>query len=136
MEQRTQRFLLGTSAGALILSSMMATASAAEPCKTVKECAEGMVTLANTLQKENQQLLARIQALEIALAQQKVETAAALEKRIGALKAGNDQELFGGNGKTPTCPPGSYMVGARFKIDSGGPHGIISDFGPTCRTMP
>lgn len=136
MEQHTRRFLLGTAAGALAVSFLMATASAAEPCKTVKECAEGMVTLANTLKKENQQLLVRIQALELALAQQKVETAAALEKRLSALKAGNDQESFGGNGKTATCPPGSYMVGARFQSDGGGPHGIISSFGPTCRTMP
>lgn len=136
MEQRTRRFLLGNAAGALVFSCMMATASAAEQCKTVKECAEGMVTLANTLQKENQQLLARIQALELALAKQKVETAAALEKRISELKTGNDQEFFGGNGKTSTCPPGSYMVGARFQSDGGGPHGIISSFGPTCRTMP
>jgi len=114
----------------------MAPATAAESCKTVKECAEDMVTLANALKKENEQLLARIQALELALAQQKVDTAAALEKRLSVLKAGNDQETFGGNAKTSTCPQGTYMVGARFQVDHGGPHGIVSSLGPTCRTMP
>jgi len=136
MEQHTRRFSLGIAAGALAASFLMAPATAAESCKTVKECAEDMVTLANALKKENEQLLARIQALELALAQQKVDTAAALEKRLSVLKAGNDQETFGGNAKTSTCPQGTYMVGARFQVDHGGPHGIVSSLGPTCRTMP
>ena len=41
----------------------------------------------------------------------------------------------GGNAVTSLCPPGSYMIGARFQIDKGGPHGIISNILPVCKPV-
>ena len=29
-----------------------------------------------------------------------------------------------------------FMVGARWQVDGGGPHGIMSWFGPICRNLP
>jgi hypothetical protein len=113
------------------------TAFAQEDCGTVKECAEDMVALANELKAENTALLARITALEAALAQQARDNAAALESRIARLKAGSNQNPHpGGNGQSGLCPKNTYMVGARWQVDGGGPHGIMSWFGPICRTMP
>ncbi|WP_417307925.1 hypothetical protein [Devosia sp.] len=40
-----------------------------------------------------------------------------------------------GNGKSATCPAGSYMTGMLWQVDSGGPHGIISWLGPVCKTF-
>ena len=49
----------------------------------------------------------------------------------------NGRELpsNGGNVKTDVCPEGSYMIGNRFQIDGGGPHGIVSSIYPVCRTI-
>jgi hypothetical protein len=41
----------------------------------------------------------------------------------------------GGNGQTSLCPPGSYMIGARFQIDPGGDHGQISNIIPICKPV-
>jgi hypothetical protein len=37
------------------------------------------------------------------------------------------------NAETPLCPAGSYMVGIRYQIDKGGPHGITSHLFPIYR---
>lgn len=111
--------------------------AAQEECSTVKDCAQDMVTIANELKAENAALILRIEALEAALAKQASDTATALENRIARLKAGSDSNSFpGGNGVSGICPAGTYMVGARWQSDGGGPHGIISWFGPVCRSMP
>lgn len=143
MEQRSRRVFLGRffaliAGCALTAAAMLAPRPvlAAEQCTTVKDCAASMVLLANALKKDNEKLLARIQALEAALAQQKVDTVVALEKRLDAMKAGTVTETFGGNRKTSECPAGSVMVGARFQIDDGNSHGVVSNLGPTCRSMP
>lgn len=112
-------------------------ADAQEQCSTVKDCAQDMVSIANELKEENAALLLRIEALEAALAKQASDAATALENRITRLKSGSDSNSFpGGNGVSGICPAGTYMVGARWQSDSGGPHGIISWFGPVCRSMP
>ena len=41
----------------------------------------------------------------------------------------------GGNGKSKTCPDGSFMVGALWQVDGGGPHGIMSWVSPVCRMI-
>ena len=38
-----------------------------------------------------------------------------------------------GNTQTKHCPPGTYMVGIKFQIDSGGPHGQTSHLYPIYR---
>lgn len=114
-----------------------APAIAKDECITVKKCAEDMVTLANQLKQENAALIARIVALEVALTRQGVESATMLEQRIARVKTGTDQYAYpGGNGVSGLCPPSTYMVGARWQVDGGGPHGIMSWIGPICRTMP
>jgi hypothetical protein len=35
-----------------------------------------------------------------------------------------------------TCPPGTYMNGISFRIDKGGPHGIVSDVSPKFQPLP
>jgi hypothetical protein len=35
-----------------------------------------------------------------------------------------------------TCPPGTYMNGITFRIDKGGPHGIISNITPKYQPLP
>jgi hypothetical protein len=35
-----------------------------------------------------------------------------------------------------TCPPGTYMNGISFRIDKGGPHGIISNITPKFEPLP
>ena len=41
----------------------------------------------------------------------------------------------GGNVKSQSCQPGSFMVGVRMQSDSGGPHGIVSTVIPVCKTL-
>lgn len=143
MEPRRKRSTVavtkfGAAVPFLCASLLMPVAAAAkDECKTVKDCAENMVALANDLKKENAALTARIASLEAALASQSKEAAAALERRIATLRKGTNQYSNpGGNGESGLCPEGTYMVGARWQTDGGGPHGIMSWFGPICRTMP
>lgn len=114
-----------------------ANAQAQPECATVKECAQQMVAIANDLKEENVALLKRIEALEANLAKYKTDDAAALEARVAQLRKGSNSNDFpGGNGVSGICPPGKFMVGARWQSDGGGPHGIISWFGPVCRNLP
>ena len=96
-----------------------------------------MVALANGLKAENAALLKRIEALEAELAQQKTASAQALEARVIKLRKGSNSNDFpGGNGHSGVCPARKFMVGAQWQSDNGGPHGIISWFGPICRNLP
>lgn len=108
-----------------------------EECGSVKECAQEMVNIANELRQENAALLLRIEGLEKAL-EKHAQDAEALEvKRFGnLLKAGSETiPNPGGNGASEKCPAGYYMVGARWRSDPGGPHGILSWIGPICRRV-
>ncbi|WP_157775419.1 hypothetical protein [Hartmannibacter diazotrophicus] len=112
-------------------------AQAQTECVTVKDCAQQMVILANALKDENAALLKRVVALEADLAKYKTDDAAALEARVVKLRTGSNSNDFpGGNGESGVCPGGKFMVGARWQSDSGGPHGILSWFGPICRDLP
>lgn len=40
------------------------------------------------------------------------------------------------NTRSGICPAGSFAVGTTFRIDGGGPHGIVSNVQPVCRSIP
>ena len=44
-----------------------------------------------------------------------------------------DTSVKDGNEQSPHCPPGTYMVGVRYQIDKGGPHGWTSHIYPIYR---
>ena len=112
-------------------------ASAQEECGTVKQCAQQMVDIAKGLKEENVALLERIVKLEADLAQEKADSANALEARVLKLRTGaNSNDFPGGNGTSGVCAPGKFMVGALWQADGGGPHGIMSWIGPICRDLP
>lgn len=48
---------------------------------------------------------------------------------------GQELPSNGGNTKSSVCPEKSYMIGVRFQSDKGGPHGIVSNIFPVCRTL-
>jgi len=48
---------------------------------------------------------------------------------------GRELPSNGGNQKSAVCPENSYMIGARFQIDRGGPSGIVSNIFPVCRAI-
>lgn len=145
MEQyRRRAALITTLAASVIITATYVTNAPNEVqaqdkavCATVKDCAQAMVVLANDLKNENAALLKRIVALETELTNYKAEDAKALEARIARLRTGADSNDFpGGNGYSGNCAAGKFMVGARWQVDTGGPHGIMSWFGPICRDLP
>ena len=78
----------------LVLFMLPAQVAAQDECASVKDCAQEMVSLANDLKEENAALLARIQALEAALAKQATDNATALENRVARLKKGSDKNSY------------------------------------------
>ena len=145
MEQHRQREALTALRAVLSFSiaiwimgtSNVVHAQSQTECASVKDCAQQMVALANELKKENVALVKRIEALEADLAKYKADDATALEARVATLRSGSNSNDFpGGNGLSGVCPAGKFMVGALWQNDSGGPHGIISWFGPICRNLP
>jgi hypothetical protein len=51
-----------------------------------------------------------------------------------AMEAGDATPVAtNGNSQTTLCPSGTYMVGLRYQIDTGGPHGITSHMWPIYR---
>ena len=64
-----------------------------------------------------------------------------IEERINSLESAlitashQPYPTSAGNVQTSLCPPGAYMVAARFQIDSGGPHGIVSNIFPICKAI-
>ena len=113
----------------------------AEDCSTVVECAQQSVEAGEAAQKAVDELRAENAALrkEITTHRQELDSAIANAKAsaLAEIRGGDSQSLpnNGGNFKTATCPVGSYMIGARFQADKGGPHGIISNIFPICRTI-
>lgn len=58
-----------------------------------------------------------------------------LNNALSKLGTGKRDDPAFGNAVTAVCPEGSYMIGARFKSDPGGPHGIVSNLFPICREI-
>jgi len=61
-----------------------------------------------------------------------------LQNKVGNFRfrlAGRELPSTGGNSKSSLCPSTSYMIGVRMQSDSGGPHGIVSNVIPVCRTL-
>ena len=69
---------------------------------------------------------------------EKIDRAALISQIKEEIAAANGHEVVPepvGNAKSNKCPAGSFAVGVLFQIDSGGPHGIISNVQPVCRTL-
>jgi len=80
-----------------------------------------------------------IESLSVSLTQTRSELAVEQQKT-----AELSRKLLGGgeiipqpvgNGRSATCPSGSYMVSILWQIDSGGPHGIVSNVQPVCKSL-
>ena len=67
------------------------------------------------------ELKAKLESLQKSLEQPPVSTDA------------YDTSAKDGNANTAHCPPGTYMVGIRYQIDDGGPHGMTSHLYPIYR---
>jgi len=121
---------------ASLLSGMLCFSAEAQDkeCATVKDCAQQMVDSANELKRQNIVLMKRIEELEKALAQQKVDIAAALEVRIKTLIGGPEQPRPGFDKRAP-CPEGYYAAGVLLSDGPGGPHGIVHAVGPLCKAF-
>ncbi len=105
-------------------------------CSTVKDCAQQMVAIASSLKAENVALTKRVAELEKLVAKIPADMAAAREARVKHLASGGQTIVNnGGNGQSELCPEQYYMVGAKWQVDGGGPHGIMSWFGPICRLL-
>lgn len=106
-------------------------------CRTVKDCAQEMVSIASDLKADNEKLHRRITQLEEALAATAKELRTERDSQWKAMREKNQTHIVnnGGNGESEVCPVGFYMVGAKWQSDGGGPHGIISWFAPVCRRL-
>ncbi|PIV78777.1 MAG: hypothetical protein COW54_07665 [Rhodobacteraceae bacterium CG17_big_fil_post_rev_8_21_14_2_50_63_15] len=122
----------------LVLASALPAQEAGKAgCTTTKDCAQEIVKVATELKAENKTLRSQITELQTKL---DAAVAALRNERNAAFAAMREQgqtawHQSGGNGKSVLCPPGHYMVGANWQSDVGGPHGIISWFGPICRKL-
>lgn len=83
----------------------------------------------------------QIDALEGSFSNQLETLSSMISAGFAQLRQGGPEEFAGpasytGNGQSSLCPQGQYMVGARWQVDAGGPHGIMSWLGPVCRAFP
>lgn len=124
----------------MITMLKLATVSALIACLATPNIVQG-TECANKLDAESssgKQLLACILEMQTEINQlQKLLANASAESRnqLIILMTGPELPSTGGNTKSGLCPKKSYMIGARFQSDPGGPHGIVSNIWPVCRQL-